>query len=97
MCAPSSRACAAKATVLDPGRGRTKTARLWVYVRDERPYAGTNPPAGDGLSGLSEKDVFFRPTRLNSCFRGLGAIGCLGALGAERVVDALAPVRPKGC
>jgi hypothetical protein len=23
--------------VLDPGRGRTKTGRLWVYVRDDRP------------------------------------------------------------
>ena len=31
--------------VLAPGRGRTKTARLWVYVRDERPMAGTVPPA----------------------------------------------------
>ena len=31
--------------VLAPGRGRTKTARLWVYVRDERPMAGTAPPA----------------------------------------------------
>jgi transposase len=31
--------------VLDPGRGRTKTGRLWVYVRDDRPAAGTEPPA----------------------------------------------------
>jgi hypothetical protein len=23
--------------VLDPGRGKTKTGRLWVAVRDERP------------------------------------------------------------
>ena len=23
--------------VLDPGRGKTKTGRLWVYVRDDRP------------------------------------------------------------
>jgi transposase len=23
--------------VLDPGRGRTKTGRLWVYARDDRP------------------------------------------------------------
>jgi transposase len=30
--------------VLDPGRGRTKTGRLWVYVRDQRPWAGTDPP-----------------------------------------------------
>jgi transposase len=31
--------------VLDPGRGRTRTGRLWVYVRDDRPWGGTDPPA----------------------------------------------------
>ena len=31
--------------VLDPGRGRTKTGRLWVYVRDDRPAASLDPPA----------------------------------------------------
>ena len=31
--------------VLDPGRGRTKTGRLWVYVRDDRPAASSEPPA----------------------------------------------------
>ncbi|WP_428529970.1 IS66 family transposase [Pseudorhodoplanes sp.] len=31
--------------VLDPGRGRTKTGRLWVYARDDRPWCGTDPPA----------------------------------------------------
>ena len=31
--------------VLDPGRGRTRTGRLWVYVRDDRPWDGPDPPA----------------------------------------------------
>jgi transposase len=31
--------------VLEPGRGRTKTGRLWTYVRDGRPYADETPPA----------------------------------------------------
>jgi transposase len=31
--------------VLDPGRGKTKTGRLWTYVRDERPHSGIHPPA----------------------------------------------------
>ena len=31
--------------LLAPGRGRTKTARLWAYVRDERTWAGPAPPA----------------------------------------------------
>lgn len=31
--------------VLDPGRGHTKTGRLWVYVRDDRPAGRTEAPA----------------------------------------------------
>jgi len=31
--------------VLSPGKGRTKTGRLWAYVRDDRPSAGPDPPA----------------------------------------------------
>jgi transposase len=37
--------------VLDPlaslraGIGKTRTGRLWTYVRDDRPFAGTDPPA----------------------------------------------------
>lgn len=31
--------------VLEPGRGKTKTGRLWTYVRDGRPHAETAPPA----------------------------------------------------
>jgi transposase len=28
-----------------PGTGKTKTARLWAYGRDERPWSGAAPPA----------------------------------------------------
>jgi len=31
--------------VLAPGKGRTKTGRLWVYVRDERPMGSEAAPA----------------------------------------------------
>jgi len=31
--------------VLAPGNGRTKTGRLWTYVRDSRPCADPTPPA----------------------------------------------------
>jgi hypothetical protein len=31
--------------VLAPGTGKTATGRLWVYVRDERPWASPVPPA----------------------------------------------------
>jgi len=32
------------APVLDPGRGRTKTGYFWAIARDDRPWAGTEPP-----------------------------------------------------
>jgi len=31
--------------VLEPGRGKTKTGRLWTYVRDDRPAASADAPA----------------------------------------------------
>ena len=31
--------------VLDPGRGRTKQGYFWAIGRDDRPWAGTLPPA----------------------------------------------------
>jgi len=31
--------------MLSPGAGKTKTARLWAYVRDERPWASSSPLA----------------------------------------------------
>jgi transposase len=31
--------------VLAPGRGKTKTGRLWTYVRDDRPWGDATPPA----------------------------------------------------
>ena len=31
--------------VLAPGTGRTRTGRLWAYLRDERPHGSKVPPA----------------------------------------------------
>lgn len=31
--------------VLAPGNGKTKTGRLWTYVRDDRPWGDRSPPA----------------------------------------------------
>ncbi len=33
-----------RAPVLDPGRGKTKTGYMWALARDERPWAGQDPP-----------------------------------------------------
>jgi len=76
--------------VLEPGLGRTRTARLWTYVRDDRPFAGADPPA-----------VFYRytPDRKGEHprahlrdFRGIlqadGYAGYAGLYGDGRVVEA---------
>lgn len=31
--------------VLEPGNGKTRTGRLWTYVRDDRPAGSEMPPA----------------------------------------------------
>ena len=28
-----------------PAKGKTRTGRLWTYVRDDRPFGGPDPPA----------------------------------------------------
>jgi hypothetical protein len=76
--------------VLEPGLGRTRTARLWTYVRDDRPFGGSDPPA-----------VFYRysPDRKGehprghlATFRGIlqadGYAGFAGLYGGGRVVEA---------
>ncbi len=55
--------------VLDPGRGRTKTGRLWVYARDDRPWQGPDPPAAVYLYSPDRKAE--RPISHLSEFRGV--------------------------
>ncbi len=76
--------------VLEPGLGRTRTARLWVYVRDDRPFAGLDPAA-----------VFYRytpdrkgehPRAHLSKFRGIlqadGYAGFAKLYGGNRIAEA---------
>jgi transposase len=44
MGAPKLHADDIPVPVLAPGLGRTKTGRLWTYVRDDRPAGDTTPP-----------------------------------------------------
>ncbi len=55
--------------VLDPGRGRTKTGRLWVYARDDRPWKGTDPPAAVYLYSPDRKAE--RPASHLARFKGV--------------------------
>ena len=57
--------------VLDPGRGRTKTGRLWTAVRDESPYGST--PAAFYLYSPDR-----RAERANALLKG-----CRGHLHAD--------------
>jgi len=86
-------------SMLAPGTGRTQTARLWTYARDERPWGGSAPPAawyrfsGD-RKGQHPKDHLAR-------FRGwMHADGYAGfedlyRSGAIREVACMAHVRRK--
>ena len=55
--------------VLDPGRGRTKTGRLWVYARDDRPWQGPDPPAAVYLYSPDRKAE--RPASHLASFNGI--------------------------
>ena len=55
--------------VLDPGRGRTKTGRLWVYARDDRPWNGPDPPAALYLYSSDRKAE--RPASHLTTFSGV--------------------------
>jgi transposase len=63
--------------VLDPGRGKTKTGRLWVAVRDERPFGSTAPPAAFYLYSPDRKAEHAQ-NLLNSCRGFLHADGYAG-------------------
>jgi transposase len=55
--------------VLDPGRGRTKTGRLWVYARDARRWNGPDPPAAVYLYSPDRRSE--RPASHLSGFTGI--------------------------
>ncbi|KJC45275.1 IS66 family transposase [Bradyrhizobium sp. LTSP857] len=69
--------------VLDPGRGRTKTGRLWVYARDQRSWAGPEPPAAVYVFAPDRKAE--RPAAHLTHFRGVLHVD--GYAGFERLTD----------
>src|SRR5947209_340294 len=54
--------------VLDPGRGKTKTGRLWCYAVDDRPWAGPTHPIAAYV--YSEDRKGSRPAGHLAAFRG---------------------------
>lgn len=70
--------------VLDPGRGRTKTGRLWCYAVDNRPWCGPGHPAAAYL--YSEDRKAEHPVSHLKGFRGLLQVD--GYAGFGRLVGA---------
>jgi hypothetical protein len=67
--------------VLNPGRGRTRTGRLWVYARDDRSWAGPDPPVAVYLYSPDRRAE--RPASHLKSFRGILQVD--GYAGFERL------------
>src|SRR5664279_2576402 len=63
--------------VLAPGNGKTKTGRLWVAVRDERPWGSAVPPAAVYLYSPDRKGIRAEAL-LGTCLGFLHADGYAG-------------------
>jgi hypothetical protein len=76
--------------VLAPGTGKTKTGRLWTYVRDERPFVGSRPPAALFFYSLDRKGA--HPQAHLKDFRGVihadGYAGFNELFAGGRIVEA---------
>jgi transposase len=55
--------------VLDPGRGKTRTGRLWCYAVDDRPWRGPGHPVAAYVYTEDRKNI--RPATHLSNFRGV--------------------------
>jgi transposase len=74
--------------VLDPGRGKTKSGRLWCYAVDDRPWCGAAPPAAAFVYAPDRKGE--RPASHLAKFRGVLQVDGYAGFGAvvkERVDD----------
>lgn len=76
--------------VLAPGTGKTRTGRLWTYVRDERPYGGARPPAAVFFASPDRRGE--RPLAHLAAFSGVlqadGYAGFKGLYESGRIVEA---------
>jgi len=74
--------------VLDPGRGKTKTGRLWCYAVDTRPWRGPGHPAAAYLYSEDRKGE--HPATHLKGFKGLlqtdGYAGFIRVAGADDTV-----------
>jgi transposase len=74
--------------VLDPGRGKTKTGRLWCYAVDDRPWQGSTHPAAAYVYSEDRKGE--HPAEHLAAFRGILQVDGYAGFGK------LAEARPDG-
>lgn len=85
--------------LLSPGNKRTKTARVWAYVRDERPWKGEAPPGAWYQFTIDRKSE--HPVRHLSDYKGWvhadGYAGFNGVFGGAKAAEiaCMAHVRRK--
>ena len=76
--------------ILAPGTGKTRTGRLWTYVRDERSHGGKRPPAAVFFASPDRKGA--RPLAHLASFSGIlqadGYAGFNGLYESRRIVEA---------
>ena len=76
--------------ILAPGTGKTRTGRLWTYVRDERPHGGARPPAAVFFASPDRKGA--HPLAHLAGFEGVlqadGYAGFNGLYERGRIVEA---------
>lgn len=83
-------------TVPVMAKGKTDTARLWVYVRDDRPFAGADPPAA--LFHYSRDRRGEHPRTHLASWAGILQADAYGGYGElYREGREPAPVREAGC
>ncbi|MFO1028779.1 MAG: IS66 family transposase [Acetobacteraceae bacterium] len=69
--------------VLDPGRGRTKTGRIWCYAVDDRPWSGPTHPVAAYVYTEDRRNI--RPAHHLAGFRGVLQVD--GYDGFKRLAD----------
>ena len=83
-------------TVPVMAKGKTDTARLWVYVRDDRPFAGPEPPAA--LFYFSRDRRGEHPRRHLATWQGILQADAYGGYGDLYLPDRQpGPVLEAGC
>ena len=82
--------------ILAPGTGKTRTGRLWTFVRDERPHSGARPPAAVFFASPDRKGA--RPLAHLARFSGIlqadGYAGFNGLYESGRIVEAACWAEP---